>query len=106
MDIAALHQGYSSNIYSTHYQLEALKQQNSKYQQELSVSKEQSSSESQRISILCKEIECRALPLLRDFQKAVNISKPSMFHHRQRLKLQKDKTNQLCCAPFSLPVIF
>ncbi|XP_012725066.3 CAP-Gly domain-containing linker protein 1 isoform X1 [Fundulus heteroclitus] len=38
-------------------QLEALKQQNSKYQEELSLSKERSSSETQRIGILCKEIE-------------------------------------------------
>ncbi|XP_041826104.1 CAP-Gly domain-containing linker protein 1 isoform X2 [Melanotaenia boesemani] len=38
-------------------QLEALKQQNSKYQEELSLSKERSSSESQRIGVLCKEIE-------------------------------------------------
>uniref|UniRef100_A0AAZ1XYA6 CLIP1 zinc knuckle domain-containing protein n=1 Tax=Oreochromis aureus TaxID=47969 RepID=A0AAZ1XYA6_OREAU len=57
MDIAALHQGYSNNLYSPHYQLEALKQQNSKYQEELSLSKERSSSENQRIGILCKEIE-------------------------------------------------
>ncbi|XP_069021840.1 CAP-Gly domain-containing linker protein 1 isoform X1 [Embiotoca jacksoni] len=38
-------------------QLEALKQQNSKYQEELSLSKERSSSENQRIGVLCKEIE-------------------------------------------------
>nr|XP_004566987.1 CAP-Gly domain-containing linker protein 1 isoform X1 [Maylandia zebra]XP_004566988.1 CAP-Gly domain-containing linker protein 1 isoform X1 [Maylandia zebra]XP_004566989.1 CAP-Gly domain-containing linker protein 1 isoform X1 [Maylandia zebra] len=38
-------------------QLEALKQQNSKYQEELSLSKEGSSSENQRIGVLCKEIE-------------------------------------------------
>ncbi|XP_065821839.1 CAP-Gly domain-containing linker protein 1 isoform X2 [Labrus bergylta] len=38
-------------------QLEALKQQNSKYQEELSVSTERSSSENQRIGVLCKEIE-------------------------------------------------
>ncbi|XP_015232280.1 PREDICTED: CAP-Gly domain-containing linker protein 1-like isoform X2 [Cyprinodon variegatus] len=38
-------------------QLEHLKQQNSKFQEELSLSKERSSSESQRIGILCKEIE-------------------------------------------------
>lgn len=37
-------------------QLEALKQQNSKYQEELSLSKERSSSESQRIGVLCKEM--------------------------------------------------
>ncbi|XP_037835376.1 CAP-Gly domain-containing linker protein 1 isoform X2 [Kryptolebias marmoratus] len=37
-------------------QLEALKQQNSKYQEELSVSKERSSSENQQIEVLCKEI--------------------------------------------------
>lgn len=37
-------------------QLEALKQQNSKYQEELSVSKERSSSENQRIGLLCKEM--------------------------------------------------
>lgn len=57
MDIAALHQGYSNNLYSPHYQLEALKQQNSKYQEELSLSNERSSSENQRIGVLCKEIE-------------------------------------------------
>ncbi|XP_031731009.1 CAP-Gly domain-containing linker protein 1 [Anarrhichthys ocellatus] len=57
MDVAALHQGYSSNIYSPHYQLEALKQQNSKHQEELSLSKERSGSENQRIGVLCKEIE-------------------------------------------------
>ncbi|KAM7368629.1 hypothetical protein PAMP_012949 [Pampus punctatissimus] len=38
-------------------QLEALKQQNCKYQEELSLSKERSSSENQRIGVLCKEIE-------------------------------------------------
>ncbi|XP_029300444.1 CAP-Gly domain-containing linker protein 1 isoform X2 [Cottoperca gobio] len=38
-------------------QLEALKQQSSKYQEELSLSKERSSSENQRIGVLCKEIE-------------------------------------------------
>uniref|UniRef100_UPI003AAD99D2 CAP-Gly domain-containing linker protein 1 n=1 Tax=Centroberyx gerrardi TaxID=166262 RepID=UPI003AAD99D2 len=38
-------------------QLKALNQQNSKYQEELSLSKERSSSENQRIGILCKEIE-------------------------------------------------
>ncbi|XP_070844364.1 CAP-Gly domain-containing linker protein 1 isoform X1 [Chaetodon trifascialis] len=38
-------------------QLEALKQQNSKYQEELSLSKERSSTENQRIGVLCKEIE-------------------------------------------------
>ncbi|TMS08545.1 CAP-Gly domain-containing linker protein 1 [Larimichthys crocea] len=38
-------------------QLEALKQQNSKFQDELSLSKERSSSENQRIGVLCKEIE-------------------------------------------------
>ncbi|XP_068190242.1 CAP-Gly domain-containing linker protein 1 isoform X2 [Antennarius striatus] len=38
-------------------QLEALTQQNIKYQEELSLSKERSSSESQRIGVLCKEIE-------------------------------------------------
>ncbi|XP_055369300.1 CAP-Gly domain-containing linker protein 1 isoform X2 [Betta splendens] len=38
-------------------QLEALKQQNSKYKEELNLSKERSSSENQRIGVLCKEIE-------------------------------------------------
>ncbi|KAM3874237.1 CAP-Gly domain-containing linker protein 1 [Diretmus argenteus] len=38
-------------------QLEALKQQNSKYQEELTLSKELSSSGNQRIGVLCKEIE-------------------------------------------------
>ncbi|KAM9735140.1 LOW QUALITY PROTEIN: CAP-Gly domain-containing linker protein 1 [Menidia menidia] len=38
-------------------QLEALKQQNSKYQEELSLSRERSSSENQRIGVLCQEIE-------------------------------------------------
>ncbi|TKS84992.1 hypothetical protein D9C73_018240 [Collichthys lucidus] len=56
MDVAALHQGYSSSIYSPHYQLEALKQQNSKFQEELSLSKERSSLENQRIGVLCKEM--------------------------------------------------
>lgn len=38
------------------FQLEALKQQNSKYQEELSLTKERSSSENQRIGVLCKEM--------------------------------------------------
>ncbi|RVE66141.1 hypothetical protein OJAV_G00123560 [Oryzias javanicus] len=38
-------------------ELEDLKQQNSKYQEELQVSKERSGSENQRIGVLCKEIE-------------------------------------------------
>nr|XP_015798996.2 CAP-Gly domain-containing linker protein 1 isoform X1 [Nothobranchius furzeri] len=38
-------------------ELEALKEQNSKHQEELSLSKQRSSSEKQRISVLCKEIE-------------------------------------------------
>lgn len=37
-------------------QLEALKQQNSKYQEELSLLKELSSSENQRFGVLCKEL--------------------------------------------------
>lgn len=43
-------------ILSIPVQLEALKQQNSKYQEELSLSKERSSSENQRIGVLCKEM--------------------------------------------------
>uniref|UniRef100_A0A8C7Z958 CAP-Gly domain-containing protein n=1 Tax=Oryzias sinensis TaxID=183150 RepID=A0A8C7Z958_9TELE len=38
-------------------ELEALNQQNSKYQEELRVSKERSSSENHRIKVLCREIE-------------------------------------------------
>lgn len=37
-------------------QLEALKEQNSKYQEELSLSKERSSSEHQRLGLLCKQM--------------------------------------------------
>ncbi|XP_060765448.1 CAP-Gly domain-containing linker protein 1-like isoform X2 [Neoarius graeffei] len=40
-----------------HAKLEALKQQNSKYHEELTVCKEQLTSENQRIGSLCKEIE-------------------------------------------------
>ncbi|KAK7895494.1 hypothetical protein WMY93_020819 [Mugilogobius chulae] len=53
MDVA-LHQGYSH--YLPHYQLEALKQQNAKYKEELSLSRERSNSENQHIGALCKEM--------------------------------------------------
>lgn len=81
MDIAALHQGYS-NIYSPHYQLEALKQQNSKYQEELSLSKERSSSENQRIGVLCKEIE----ELKLTSQKSQHLEE----NNEERISLQAD----------------
>ncbi|CAG5867735.1 unnamed protein product, partial [Menidia menidia] len=45
------------HCYAFCVQLEALKQQNSKYQEELSLSRERSSSENQRIGVLCQEIE-------------------------------------------------
>lgn len=56
MDVA-LRQGYSSNTYLPHYQLEALNQQNAKYKEELVLSRNHSNSESQRIGVLSKEIE-------------------------------------------------
>uniref|UniRef100_A0A4W5QVY1 CLIP1 zinc knuckle domain-containing protein n=1 Tax=Hucho hucho TaxID=62062 RepID=A0A4W5QVY1_9TELE len=65
MDVAALHQGYPSSVYSSHYQLEALKQQNSKFQEELSLSQVRGSSESQHIGTLCKEIEVLKLASLK-----------------------------------------
>ncbi|KAJ8338873.1 hypothetical protein SKAU_G00356590 [Synaphobranchus kaupii] len=56
MDVASVQQSYSS-LYVPHFQLDALKQQNSKYQEELSLSTERLSVETQRGGSLCKEIE-------------------------------------------------
>ncbi|KAI1901172.1 hypothetical protein AGOR_G00057450 [Albula goreensis] len=56
-EIQALLEGSRSAKQEVERQLEALKQQNSKYQEDLGVSKEQLTSETQRISSLSKEIE-------------------------------------------------
>ncbi|XP_072227561.1 CAP-Gly domain-containing linker protein 1 isoform X2 [Leuresthes tenuis] len=71
-------------------QLEALKQQNSKYQEELSLSKERSSSENQRIGVLCKEIE--------DLKLASQKSQHLGEHNEDRNSLQPDmKTRENIC---------
>uniref|UniRef100_A0A8C9SBW7 CAP-Gly domain containing linker protein 1 n=1 Tax=Scleropages formosus TaxID=113540 RepID=A0A8C9SBW7_SCLFO len=56
-EVQALLQANQRAMQELQTQLDALKQQNSKYQEELCLSKEQLSSNTQHISSLCKEIE-------------------------------------------------
>lgn len=55
-DVMSLRFSWPSFLLPGPAQLETLKEQNSKYQEELSLSKERSSSENQRIGVLCKEM--------------------------------------------------
>ncbi|XP_037547707.1 CAP-Gly domain-containing linker protein 1 [Nematolebias whitei] len=69
-------------------QLEALKQQNSKYQEELSESKERSSSENRRIGVLCKEIEELKLAS----QKSQHADQHNEEHNGQQVDIKSRDT--------------
>ncbi|XP_038827251.1 CAP-Gly domain-containing linker protein 1 [Salvelinus namaycush] len=77
-------------------QLEALKRQNSKYQEELSLSQERSSSENQRIGNLCKEIEELKLnshksQYQQDMKDRETLSNQETGEERNFQKTDKDK---------------
>eukprot|EP00063_Salmo_salar_P005427 XP_013980262.1 PREDICTED: CAP-Gly domain-containing linker protein 1-like [Salmo salar] len=77
-------------------QLEALKQQNSKFQEELSLSQERSTSENQRIGNLCKEIEELKLnshksQYQQDMKDRETLSNQETGEERNFQKTDKDK---------------
>ncbi|XP_014900042.1 CAP-Gly domain-containing linker protein 1 isoform X1 [Poecilia latipinna] len=71
-------------------QLDTLKQQNSKYQEELSLSKERSSAESLRIGILCKEIKELKLAS----QKSQRLDERNVDHNGQQPDMKTRHTQE------------